>query len=45
MTTITRAAVLVHYGGKVHFDGATDEEVVIQVWGLGPATSTSAEKR
>jgi len=36
---------VVHYGGKVHFDGAKDEEAVIQVWGMGPASSTPAEKR
>jgi quercetin dioxygenase-like cupin family protein len=36
---------VVHYGGKVHFDGAKNEETVIQVWGMGPATSTPAEKR
>ena len=36
---------VVHYGGKVHFDGAKDEEAVIQVWGMGPASSTLAEKR
>jgi hypothetical protein len=36
---------VVHYGGKVHFDGAKDEEVVIQVWGMGPATSTPAGGR
>jgi len=36
---------VIHYGGKVHFDGAKDEEVVIQVWGMGPAASTPAEKR
>jgi quercetin dioxygenase-like cupin family protein len=36
---------VVHYGGKVHFDGAKNEEAVIQVWGMGPATSTPAEKR
>jgi hypothetical protein len=29
----------------VHFDGAKNEETVIQVWGMGPATSTPAEKR
>jgi hypothetical protein len=34
-----------HYGGKVHYDGAKGEETIIQVWGMGPATSTSAEKR
>ena len=36
---------VIHYGDKVHFDGAKDEEVVIQVWGMGPAASTPAEKR
>ena len=36
---------VIHYGGKVHYDGAKDEETVIQVWGIGPATSTPAEKR
>lgn len=30
---------------KVHYDGAKDEETIIQVWGMGPATSTPAEKR
>jgi hypothetical protein len=36
---------VIHYGGKVHDDGAKNEETVIQVWGMGPATSTPAEKR
>ena len=36
---------VIHYGGKVHYDGAKDEEVVIQVWGMGPATSTPAGTR
>jgi quercetin dioxygenase-like cupin family protein len=36
---------VIHYAGKVHFDGAKDEETIIQVWGMGPATSTPAEKR
>ena len=38
-------AYVIHYAGKVHYDGAKDEETVIQVWGMGPATSTPAEKR
>jgi hypothetical protein len=29
----------------VHYDGAKDQETIIQVWGMGPATSTPAEKR
>lgn len=36
---------VIHYGGKVHYDGAKDEETVIQVWGMGPATSTPAGAR
>ncbi|PYN79705.1 MAG: hypothetical protein DMD96_17415 [Candidatus Rokuibacteriota bacterium] len=36
---------VIHYAGKVHYDGAKDEETIIQVWGMGPATATPAEKR
>ena len=36
---------VVHYAGKPHYDGAKEGEAVIQVWGMGPATTTSAEKR
>jgi quercetin dioxygenase-like cupin family protein len=36
---------VIHHAGKVHFDGAKDDEVVIQVWGMGPATAIPAEKR
>ena len=36
---------VIHRAGKVHYDGAKDEETVIQVWGMGPATSIPAEKR
>ena len=36
---------VIHYAGKVHYDGAKTEETVIQVWGMGPATATPAEKR
>lgn len=32
-----------HKGGQVHYDGAKDGPVLIQVWGMGPATSTDAE--
>ena len=32
-------------GNKIHYDGAKDEEAVIQVWGMGPATSTPAERK
>lgn len=32
-----------HKGKGIHYDGAKAEEVVIQVWGVGPDTSTAAE--
>jgi quercetin dioxygenase-like cupin family protein len=32
-----------HKAGQVHYDGAKDGPVLIQVWGMGPATSTDAE--
>jgi mannose-6-phosphate isomerase-like protein (cupin superfamily) len=34
---------VIHYAGKPHYDGAKDEEAVIQVWGMGPNSTTSVE--
>jgi hypothetical protein len=34
-----------HRGNEIHYDGAKDEPAVIQVWGMGPATNTPAEKK
>jgi hypothetical protein len=31
---------VVHYGGKVHYDGAKTEECEIIIYGMGPATAT-----
>ena len=36
---------VIHYANKVHYDGAKGEEAIIQVWGMGPATSTPAWKK
>jgi hypothetical protein len=33
---------VVHHGGQLHYDGAKGEEAVIQVWGIGPVTTTAA---
>ncbi|QJR09767.1 hypothetical protein DSM104443_00817 [Usitatibacter rugosus] len=33
-------SVTVHYGGKVHYDGAKTEPCEILIYGIGPATST-----
>jgi len=32
-----------HYGKHVHFDGAKDQEAVLEIVGEGPATATPAE--
>lgn len=42
---VPAGSYVIHYANKIHYDGAKNEEAVIQVWGMGPATSTPAEKR
>jgi hypothetical protein len=32
-----------HFGKQVHYDGAKDGDVVLEIVGEGPATSTPAE--
>ena len=34
-----------HYGKQIHYDGAKDEDAIIQLTGIGPATSTPAERK
>jgi quercetin dioxygenase-like cupin family protein len=36
---------VIHHANQAHYDGAKDEETVIQVWGMGPVTTTSVEQR
>ena len=38
-------SVVVHYGGKVHYDGAKDEPCEILIYGMGPATSTRVDAK
>jgi hypothetical protein len=33
-----------HTGGGIHFDGAKGEEVILQIVGMGPASSIAAPK-
>ena len=39
-TAMPAGSFVVHYGGKVHWDGAKDGEVELLIYGEGPATST-----
>jgi hypothetical protein len=34
-----------HTGMQIHYDGAKDEECLIEIVGMGPATSTDAEQK
>jgi hypothetical protein len=36
---------VIHRAKGIHYDGAKDEETIIQVWGMGPATAIPAEKK
>lgn len=36
---------VIHHANQAHFDGAKDEETIIQVWGTGPMTTTAVERR
>jgi len=36
---------VIHKAKQVHYDGAKKEPAVIQVWGMGPATSYPAETK
>ena len=38
-------AFVEHFGKQVHYDGAKDEEAVLEIVGEGPATATPAEKK
>ena len=42
---VTAGSYVVHYAQKIHYDGAKCEECIIQVLGMGPATSIPAEKK
>lgn len=36
---------VIHYANQPHYDGAKDEEAVIQVWGMGPNATKSVEQK
>ena len=38
-------SVVTHYGKQIHYDGAKDEAVTLEIVGEGPATITPAEEK
>lgn len=45
MKPLPAGSFVVHYGKQIHYDGAKDEECILQIVGMGPATSTPAEEK
>jgi hypothetical protein len=45
MVPIPTGSFVTHYGKQIHYDGAKDEETVLEIVGEGPATSTPAEDK
>lgn len=37
--------MVTHYGNQLHYDGAKDEECVLEIVGMGPASSTPANAK
>jgi hypothetical protein len=42
-TPIPAGSFVTHYGKQIHYDGAKDGDTVLEIVGMGPATSTPAE--
>lgn len=39
---VPAGSFVTHYGNEVHYDGAKDGDTILQIVGIGPATSTPA---
>jgi hypothetical protein len=44
MKPVPAGSFVTHFAKEVHYDGAKDGECILQIVGMGPATSTSAQK-
>src|SRR5262245_56109329 len=42
---VPAGSFVVHTAKEIHYDGARDEECVLQIVGMGPATGTAAEQK
>jgi quercetin dioxygenase-like cupin family protein len=42
---VPAGSYVIHHANQPHYDGAKEEETVIQVWGIGPLKTTSVEQR
>ncbi len=42
---VPAGSYVTHYGKQIHYDGAKDGEVLLEIVGMGPATATPAEQK
>jgi quercetin dioxygenase-like cupin family protein len=45
MKPVPAGSYVTHYANEVHYDGAKDEDAILEIVGMGPATSTPAEDK
>jgi hypothetical protein len=45
MKPVPAGSFVTHFGKEIHYDGAKDAECILQIVGIGPATSTAAEQK
>jgi hypothetical protein len=45
MLPVPAGSFVTHYAREVHYDGAKDADVVLEIVGEGPETMTSAETK
>jgi hypothetical protein len=43
MQPVRAGSFVTHFGNGIHYDGAKDEDTVIEIVGIGPVTATAAE--
>jgi hypothetical protein len=44
MKPVTAGSFVIHYGQEMHYDGAKDEECILQIVGMGPANNPPAQR-
>lgn len=42
---VPAGSFVTHYGNEIHYDGAKEGDVILQIVGIGPATSTPVETK
>lgn len=45
MKPVPAGSFVTHFANEVHYDGAKDEDAIIEIVGMGPATATNAEQK